>query len=90
MKCRQLSVVLLSTYSYLCGKQVIVMDINTLFGANVKKRRLTLGISQETLANRASVDRTYIPDIEKGQRNVSLVVAEKIAKALEVKLSDLI
>ena len=66
------------------------MDINTLFGANVKKRRLILGISQETLANRAGVDRTYIPDIEKGHRNVSLVVAERIAKALEVKLSDLI
>ena len=66
------------------------MDINTLFGANVKKRRLILGISQETLANRAGVDRTYIPGIEKGQRNVSLVVAERIAKALEVKLSDLI
>lgn len=66
------------------------MDINTLFGANVKKRRLILGISQETLANRAGIDRTYLPDIEKGQRNVSLAVAYKIAKALEVKLKDLI
>ena len=66
------------------------MDINTLFGANVKKRRLILGISQETLANRAGIDRTYIPDIEKGKRNVSLVIADKIAKALEVKLNDLI
>ena len=47
-------------------------------------------ISQETLANMADIDRTYLPDIEKGKRNVSLRVADKIAKALNVSLKDLL
>ncbi len=38
----------------------------------------------------ADIDRTYLPDIEKGKRNVSLKVADKIAKALNVSLKDLL
>ena len=48
------------------------MDINEVFGKKVLERRLSLKISQETLANMADIDRTYLPDIEKGKRNVSL------------------
>ena len=66
------------------------MDINEVFGKKVLERRLSLKISQETLANMADVDRTYLPDIEKGKRNVSLRVADKIAKALNVSLKDLL
>ena len=66
------------------------MDINEVFGKKVLERRLTLKISQETLANMADIDRTYLPDIEKGKRNVSLRVADKIAKALNVSLKDLL
>ena len=62
------------------------MDINEVFGKKVLERRLSLKISQETLANMADIDRTYLPDIEKGKRNVSLRVADKIAKALNVSL----
>lgn len=51
------------------------MDINEVFGKKVLERRLSLKISQETLANMADIDRTYLPDIEKGKRNVSLRVA---------------
>lgn len=47
------------------------MDINEVFGKKVLERRLSLKISQETLANMADIDRTYLPDIEKGKRNVS-------------------
>ena len=61
------------------------MDINEVFGKKVLERRLSLKISQETLANMADIDRTYLPDIEKGKRNVSLRVADKIAKALILK-----
>lgn len=43
----------------------------------------------EALAHKAGLDRTYIPGIEKGKRNVSILVIEKIAKALEVKISSL-
>lgn len=66
------------------------MDINEVFGKKVLERRLSLKISQETLANMADIDRTYLPDIEKGKRNVSLRVADKIAKALNVSLNDLL
>lgn len=66
------------------------MDINEVFGKKVLERRLSLKISQETLANMADIDRTYLPDIEKCKRNVSLRVADKIAKALNVSLKDLL
>ena len=66
------------------------MDINEVFGKKVLERRLSLKISQETLANMADIDRTYLPDIEKGKRNVSLKVADKIAKALNISLKDLL
>lgn len=66
------------------------MDINEVFGKKVLERRLSLKISQETLANMADIDRTYLPDIEKGKRNVSLRVADKIAIALNVSLKDLL
>ena len=66
------------------------MDINEVFGKKVLERRISLKISQETLANMADIDRTYLPDIEKGKRNVSLKVADKIAKALNVSLKDLL
>lgn len=66
------------------------MDIKTKFGKRVKQVRLEKGFSQEGLANAAEIDRTYISDIEKGERNVSLVIIEKIANALCVKISYLI
>jgi len=66
------------------------MDTNEVFGKKVLERRQSLKISQETLANMADIDRTYLPDIEKGKRNVSLKVADKIAKALSISLKDLL
>jgi len=65
------------------------MDIKKKFGNRVKKIRQDRGLSQEALAYNADLDRTYIPSIEKGNRNVSITVIEKIAKALKVKISKL-
>lgn len=65
------------------------MNIQKKFGNQVKKLRLEKGLSQEKLAYEADLDRTYIPSIEKGERNVSITVIEKIAKALKVKISVL-
>lgn len=65
------------------------MDIKKKFGKQVKKLRLEKDLSQEKLAYEADLDRTYIPSIEKGERNVSITVIEKIAKALKVKISVL-
>ena len=65
------------------------MDIKKKFGAKVKYLRTEKGWSQEKLALTADLDRTYIPSIEKGDRNVSITVIEKIAKAFKVSVSEL-
>jgi transcriptional regulator with XRE-family HTH domain len=65
------------------------MDIKKKFGKNLKRLRLDKAISQESLALSADLDRTYIPSIEKGERNVSITVVEKLANALNVKISEL-
>ena len=64
-------------------------DIRIRFGVAVRKCRSELGISQEELAGRAELHRTYIADIERGKRNVSLVNIEKIAKGLGLQMHDL-
>lgn len=65
------------------------MDIKKKFGKRVKLLRIEKGWSQEKLALSADLDRTYIPSIEKGERNVSITVIEKIAKAFKVSVSEL-
>lgn len=65
------------------------MDIRVKFGKRVRKFRQERGISQEAFAHMADLDRTYISSIENGERNVSIVVIEKIAKALNVKFIEL-
>lgn len=57
-------------------------------GKRIKELRHILGISQEELAARADIHRTYIASIEVGKRNISIVNLEKIVNALEVSLSD--
>jgi len=59
------------------------------FGLAVKKRRQELNISQEELADRALLHRTYIGDIERGKRNVSLINIVKLAQALNLSVADL-
>ncbi len=63
--------------------------IKQRFGLAVRKRRLELNISQEELAARAGLHRTYIGDIERGARNLSLENIEKIANGLELEMSAL-
>ncbi len=60
------------------------------FGDRVRKLRRKNNWSQEELAKRARLHRTYIGSIERSERNVSLINIERIAKALKVKISDLI
>ncbi|SHH84494.1 helix-turn-helix domain-containing protein [Flavobacterium johnsoniae] len=64
-------------------------DVRIKFGIKVKVLRLSRGYSQEKLAELADLDRTYIPGIESGKRNVSIIVIEKIAKAFQISISDL-
>lgn len=63
------------------------MEIEERFGRRLKELRVQKGLSQETLALMAGLDRTYIPSIEKGERNVSIRVVEKLAKALGVPVT---
>lgn len=62
--------------------------VTTRFGERVRQRRIELGISQEELAARAGVHRTYIGMIERAEKNVTLESIEKICKALNVSLGD--
>ncbi len=64
-------------------------DIRIRFGLAVRKRRSELNISQEELAARCDLHRTYVADIERGSRNLSLFNIEKIAKGLGVSISEL-
>lgn len=65
-------------------------DIKKKFGSKMRQIRKQKKISQEELAFRANLHRTYISDIERGQRNVSLENIEKIAKALNIGVSELL
>ena len=64
-------------------------DIQSKFGSKIRELRRLKGFSQEDLASKSGLHRTYISDIERGDRNVSLKNIEKIARALEVSLGDL-
>jgi transcriptional regulator with XRE-family HTH domain len=64
-------------------------DIRERFGFAVKARREGLGLTQEEFADRAGIHRTYLSDIERGTRNVSLINIERLAAALALKLSEL-
>jgi len=65
------------------------MNLKEKFGHKIKFLREERKYSIEYLANIANIDRTYISDIEKGKRNVSLLIIEKLAKALEVNIQEL-
>jgi len=64
-------------------------DIRHRFGFAVKTRREHLGLNQEELAERAGIHRTYLSDVERGSRNLSLVNIERLAEALSLSLSQL-
>lgn len=61
------------------------MDIIRVFGSNVRHYRELKGISQEKLAEMSGLHRTYISDIERFQRSISLSNVQKIADALGIE-----
>lgn len=60
------------------------------FGNKVREERLKLGLSQEELADKAGLHRTYIGMIERAEKNITLLNIEKIAKALKLNIKGLI
>ena len=65
-------------------------EILVRFGQNVQRTRKERNISQEKLAELAGLHRTYIGMIERAEKNITLCNIEKIAKALNVKISALV
>ena len=65
-------------------------DINKKVSANIRKYRIKKGLSQEELGFEAELHRAYIGQIERGEKKIGLTNLEKIAKALEIKVSKLI
>jgi len=60
------------------------------FGKNLKKIRLNKKLSQEELAEKAGLHRTYIGMVERGEKNITLSSMEKITRSLNISLSQLL
>ena len=66
------------------------MDIFTRLGSNVRRLRESAGWSQEEYADRAGIHRTYVSDIERGQRNPSIALVERLAAPFGVRPGSLL
>lgn len=64
------------------------MDIKNKVGQRIRTLRKELELSQEALALKAEVDRTYVTDVENGRRNVSVKILERLIKALDLSFAD--
>jgi len=65
-------------------------DVRQRLARNLRNLRHQKGLSQEAFADEASLQRTYISDLERGARNPSITIVEKIARALGVPLGALL
>jgi transcriptional regulator with XRE-family HTH domain len=65
------------------------MDVRKRLGANLRRLRKDKGLSQEKFALEHGFDRTYISGIERGERNPTVLVVERLAGALRVEVTDL-
>jgi transcriptional regulator with XRE-family HTH domain len=66
------------------------VSICTRLGLNVRRLREQKGWSQEDYADRAGINRTYVSDIERGKRNPTVTVVEKLAAPLNVSAGSLL
>ena len=80
------------TYSHLSVTFLTMPSRNkgaNRFGAAVRRARTAAGFTQEDLADRSGLDRSYIGGIERGERNPTLTVIEKIASGLGLSVAEL-
>lgn len=68
----------------------LASEILNRFGSKVRGLRKDLGFSQEELAERANLHRTYIGMIERAEKNITLLNIERLANALDVSVSQLL
>ena len=66
------------------------MDIAKRLGRNLRRLREAKGLSQEQFADEAGIHRTYVSDLERGSRNPTIRVVDRVAKALGVTASDIL
>lgn len=66
------------------------MDVRRRLGLNLKKLREDQGFSQESFADHCGLHRTYISGIERGVRNPTVLILDKIAKSLKVPAGTLL
>lgn len=59
-------------------------------GERIRSRRYQLSLSQEALADAAAIDRSHMGKIERGERNVTILILAKIANALDCELQSLV
>ncbi|HVO43017.1 MAG TPA: helix-turn-helix transcriptional regulator [Aggregatilineales bacterium] len=64
-------------------------EIMKRFGQQIRRLRLERGLSQEAFAAKCGLHRTYIGPIERGEKNITLATANKLAQALGTKLSTI-
>ena len=68
----------------------MAVDMKLVLANAIKQQRSALGISQEELASRAGMHRTYVSEVERGERNPSITSVEKLAQALEISITSLL
>ncbi|KPF81151.1 transcriptional regulator [Brevundimonas sp. AAP58] len=66
------------------------MDVRKRLGLRLQRLRQERGLSQEELADRSGLHRTYVSGVERGVRNPTISVLDKLAKGLAVTLQDLV
>lgn len=67
----------------------IKTTVTVSFGIKIRELRKSRGLSQESLADLAELDRSYISGVERGDRNISLINIQKLATALNVNIAEL-
>lgn len=71
------------------ARRLTATDIRVRFGFAIRTLREARELTQEELAERSRIHRTYLSDIERGSRNVALINIERLAKSLSVNLEEL-
>lgn len=71
------------------GKDVALSDLTLRFGRRLREVRSRAGISQEKLGELSGLHRTYVSSVERGERNISLENIDGLARALGVKMAEL-
>lgn len=65
-------------------------DLYEKFGKRLREVRTKKGVSQEALAHKAGLHRTYVSSVERGERNITILNIYRLAKALQVKPAELL